>query len=240
MYEEIDQRREQARQRAQRILDVATDLLLRWGYKRVTIDEIAKHAGVGKGTVYLHWKTRDALFKTLLLRETVSILRDVLKRMEADPAEILLHRLMCAYLLILENYPLIKALLTRDIELLGKLAQGDANGPVQTRETIMMQEYFSLLRHHGLIRTGENPVEQFYAFNATTIGFFITDSFLPVEEQLPLPAKASALARTIRLAFEPETNPAPEVLQQAAPAVIQMFELLVQHHELLMQAQTEI
>jgi hypothetical protein len=170
----------------------------------------------------------------------VGILRDVLKRMYADPAETLLHRLMCAYLLVLEDYPLIKALLTRDIELLGKLAQSDVNGPVQTRETMMMQEYFSLLHQHKLIRTGENMDEQLYAFNATTLGFFLTDSFLPAEEQLPLPAKASALARTIRLAFEPETDPAPEVLQQVAPAVIQLFEQLCEHHELRMLAQTEI
>lgn len=233
MDEEIGQRRE----RAQRILDVATDLLLRWGYKRVTIDEIAKHAGVGKGTVYLHWKTRDRLFETLMLRETVGILRDVLKRMQADPAEILLHRLTCAYLLVLEDYPLIKALLTRDIELLGKLAQID---PVQARETMMMKEYFSLLHQHGLIRAGGDPVEQLYAFNATMLGFFLTDSLLPAEEQLPLPAKARALARTIHLAFEPETDPTPEVLQQTAPAVIQLFEQLCEHHELVMLAQTEV
>lgn len=245
MDEEIGQTREQIeqarqRERARRILDVAEDLLLRWGYKRVTIDDIAKHAGVGKGTVYLHWKTRDALFETLLLRETVNILRDVLKRMYADPAEILLHRLMCAYLLILEDHPLIKALLTRDIELLGKLAQSDANSPVQARETMVMKEYFSLLHQHKLIRAGENPVEQAYAFNAATLGFFLTDSFLPAEEQLPLPAKANALARMIHLAFEPEDDPSPEVLQQVAPAVIQLFEQLCEHHELRMLAQTEI
>jgi hypothetical protein len=169
----------------------------------------------------------------------VGILRDVLKRMHADPAEILLHRLTCAYLLILENYPLIKALLTRDIELLGKLAQNDANGPIQTRESMMMREYFALLHQHELIRPGENLAEQLYAFNAATLGFFLTDSFLPAEEQLPLPAKARALARMIHLAFEPETDPSPEVLQQVAPSVIHLFELLCEHHELRMLAQTE-
>jgi len=245
MDEEIGQTRgltEQAKQRerARRILDVAADLLLRWGYKRVTIDDIAKYAGVGKGTVYLHWKTRDALFETLLLRETVRILRAVLKRMYADPAEILLHRLICAYLLVLEDYPLIKALLTRDIELLGKLAQSGANGPVQAHETMMMKEYFSLLHQHGLIRKEEDLAGQLYALNAATLGFFLTDSFLPTEEQLPLSAKASALARTIHLAFEPEADPSQEVLQQVAPAVIQLFEQLCEHHELRMLAQTEI
>jgi hypothetical protein len=103
-----------------------------------------------------------------------------------------------------------------------------------------MKEYFSLLHQHKLIRAGENLVEQLYAFNAATLGFFLTDSFLPTEEQLPLPAKANALARMIHLAFEPEDDPSPEVLQQVAPAVIQLFEQLCEHHELRMLAQTEI
>ena len=42
-------------ERAGRILDAAAELLLRWGYKRVSIEEIARHAGIGKGTVYLHF-----------------------------------------------------------------------------------------------------------------------------------------------------------------------------------------
>ena len=49
--------------RAERILDAALELLQRWGYRKTTIEDIAKQAGVAKGTVYLHWKTRDALFE---------------------------------------------------------------------------------------------------------------------------------------------------------------------------------
>jgi len=41
-----------------RILDATADLVLRWGTKRVTIEEVAKRAGVGKGTVYLHFESR--------------------------------------------------------------------------------------------------------------------------------------------------------------------------------------
>ena len=52
----------------ERVLDSAAELLLRWGYQRVTIDEIARHAGIGKGTVYLHFPTKEALFLTMLLR----------------------------------------------------------------------------------------------------------------------------------------------------------------------------
>jgi AcrR family transcriptional regulator len=40
--------------RADRILDAAGDLLLRLGYRKVTIEDVAQRAGIGKGTVYLH------------------------------------------------------------------------------------------------------------------------------------------------------------------------------------------
>ena len=53
-------------ERADRILDAAAELILRWGYKKTTIDDIAKQSRVAKGTIYLHWKTREDLFMALL------------------------------------------------------------------------------------------------------------------------------------------------------------------------------
>ncbi len=52
--------RPKRQERAERILDAAAALIQRWGYNKTTIDDIAKQAGVAKGTIYLHWKTRDA------------------------------------------------------------------------------------------------------------------------------------------------------------------------------------
>ena len=37
--------------------DAAADSLLRWGYPRVTVDDVAARAGVGTGTLHLHWRT---------------------------------------------------------------------------------------------------------------------------------------------------------------------------------------
>src|SRR6266508_6776089 len=62
--------------RAARILDVAAELLLRHGYRRVTIDDVARGADVGKGTVYLHWKTRDDLFQAVFEREVLQALEE--------------------------------------------------------------------------------------------------------------------------------------------------------------------
>ena len=43
----------------QKILDAAEDRLWRYGFKKTTIDEIAGDAGVGKGTVYLHFDSKE-------------------------------------------------------------------------------------------------------------------------------------------------------------------------------------
>ena len=45
----------------------ARQRFLHYGFKKTTIDEIAQDAGVGKGTVYLHFAGKDALLLTLIL-----------------------------------------------------------------------------------------------------------------------------------------------------------------------------
>jgi AcrR family transcriptional regulator len=41
------------------ILDAAERLLARYGYKKTTIDDLAREAGIGKGTVYLHFPSKE-------------------------------------------------------------------------------------------------------------------------------------------------------------------------------------
>ncbi|MGH7741931.1 MAG: TetR/AcrR family transcriptional regulator [Candidatus Eiseniibacteriota bacterium] len=42
-----------------RILDAADRLLARHGFRRMTIEAVAKEAGVGKGSVYLHFTSKE-------------------------------------------------------------------------------------------------------------------------------------------------------------------------------------
>ncbi len=51
-----------AQRRRERILDVATELFLQHGYKRTTVDDIAVAAGISKGSVYLHFESKEAVF----------------------------------------------------------------------------------------------------------------------------------------------------------------------------------
>jgi len=44
-----------------RILDAADRLLARYGYRKMTVDDIAQEAGIGKGTVYLSFPAKEEI-----------------------------------------------------------------------------------------------------------------------------------------------------------------------------------
>ena len=43
------------------ILDATDRLLARHGYKKMTIDDLAKEVGIGKGSVYLHFSSKEEI-----------------------------------------------------------------------------------------------------------------------------------------------------------------------------------
>lgn len=55
--------RDSVRQRTNRdaILDATDRLLSRSGYKKMTIDDLAKEVGIGKGSVYLHFESKEEI-----------------------------------------------------------------------------------------------------------------------------------------------------------------------------------
>lgn len=49
-----------------RILDAARDLFGRYGLKKTSIEEIARLAGLGKGTVYLYFRSKEEIFAAVV------------------------------------------------------------------------------------------------------------------------------------------------------------------------------
>jgi len=64
------------------ILDAAAELLRQVGYKRMTIEDLAKHAGLGKGTVYLYFESKQEVALSFIDRQNARLqarLREVLR-----------------------------------------------------------------------------------------------------------------------------------------------------------------
>jgi AcrR family transcriptional regulator len=46
------------------ILDATDRLLSRYGYKKMTIDDLAREVGIGKGSIYLHFSSKEEIALT--------------------------------------------------------------------------------------------------------------------------------------------------------------------------------
>jgi AcrR family transcriptional regulator len=57
-----------------KILDAAMQVLIDFGFKKATMELVAKAAGVAHTTVYRRWPTRDELLRTAVLRELNTVM----------------------------------------------------------------------------------------------------------------------------------------------------------------------
>ena len=166
-------------QRANRILDAAAALILRWGYNKTTIDDIARQAGVAKGTIYLHWKTREDLFAALMKREKVELAADVRQRLAADPAGATLRGLLKHSALAVMQRPLMKAVLLRDLDVIGKLVHSESTSVAYIERLAGFTSYLEVLRAHDLVRTDLSLSAQVYMLSAIFMGFFLAAPLVP-------------------------------------------------------------
>jgi AcrR family transcriptional regulator len=216
--------------RVERVLDSAAELLVRWGYQRVTIDEVARHAGIGKGTVYLHFRTKEALFLTVLLRTHRRVAERMVQLMEADPASVLPAAMMRESYLELAADPVLRALYLGDAEVLGRLAHEAATtlGELTERRSEAFREHLRLLQAAGCLR-GDLPVDALrYTLTAIVMGFYTVDGM-----QLPGPdpevtEKAALLEQAIAAALQVPDPPGAE-LERLAPAIAQLYRPLIEH-----------
>ncbi len=92
------------------ILQSAWGLIRHYGYNKTTIDDIARRAGVGKGTVYLYFKSKDEIMLSLtdLTNQRITSELESIAAKDAPPEErlreCLLHRILTLYDLV-HKYP---------------------------------------------------------------------------------------------------------------------------------------
>ena len=94
------------------ILVEAAKAFTRFGFKKTSVDDIAKRAGVAKGTVYLAAESKEDLFYQVLHREVRTWVAECARGIDPRvPADQLLVRLLGAAVTALDEHPLVRDLL---------------------------------------------------------------------------------------------------------------------------------
>jgi AcrR family transcriptional regulator len=210
------------RVRAWRILDAAGELLLRWGYKRVTIDDVADQAGIGKGTVYLHYRTREELFLSVILREQTSATAELIEAVRRNPRDALPHKLIRLKYVTVMRRPILSAVMAADPEILGRLVDEIRGSDVGKLLGLVSAEYFQLMIEHSLMRPGLTAAELVYGIGAVTLGFFTGGAYLEAFGGRPeLERIADFLETAIERTFVLPASD--ETLRAIAPAVVELY-----------------
>ncbi|MFI6096446.1 TetR/AcrR family transcriptional regulator [Lentzea sp. NPDC051213] len=216
---------EQESARAARILAAARELILKRGFKAVTIAAIAERAHVGKGTVYLYWPTKEDLAVGLFSRDFLTAMEKWTELLGADPAVARPERMISLLVGSMNEHPFMQAIQTGDQDLLGVLAQHP-----RTRELLDMAGPGALVtvalpvwRRHGLARTDWTQQDQEYALRALILGFFTLGNrpsvFVP---DLAIEDPAAVLVRAVTTLLGPFTATEADV-DATARAALQLL-----------------
>ena len=192
--------------REERLLDAATRLLVRWGYRKTTIDDVAREAGVGKGTIYLHWKDKNDLFRAAIWRERQRYSEELQRRIAADPEGGLLHRVTIHGMLAALSNPLMAAIFRGKSDIF--------NGFLGASDTDFLNQlvgdsdaYFDQLQHAGLIRADIPASIITYLLTALKVGIINSPDIFGQEHLPSMERLTEALSDLIRRWLEPEELP---------------------------------
>ena len=92
--------------KSQTILDAADRLFARFGYRRTAMDDVAAEAGVAKGTLYLYFDSKTALFRAIQARNVAlaESLCDAAEARGGTLAELVFGQLDAWYGMTLDRY----------------------------------------------------------------------------------------------------------------------------------------
>ena len=160
--------------RAAKVLAAAEELVVKQGFKGVTMSAVAQRAHVGKGTPYLYWNTKEDLFLEIIARSLADVLRDLAARVRAEPALAVAERLCVALAKAWLERPLVRALQVTDADVLGALLDDPRAHAIATESgpSAILRHLIPLWREHGTVRTDWSAEEQAAALELLLIGYF--------------------------------------------------------------------
>lgn len=164
--------------RAEQILDAAERLIVKQGFKGVTMATVAARAHVGKGTAYLYWRTKEDLFLELVAREMSGLQADLARQVRDHPSLARPEELCPALLSAAIARPLVRAVQTSDDDVLGGLL----NDP-RTRDLLaahgaeaMLSQLLPVWRSAGLARTDWSVEDQVASVGLLAMGWFTVEA----------------------------------------------------------------
>jgi TetR/AcrR family acrAB operon transcriptional repressor len=181
-------------------------LLLRFGYDKTTVSDIAAEAHVSKGAVYLHYASKEALVEALVMREAGKVQADIMQRMDADPEGGRIHSIFRHALVAAAANPLMRAFYGQRKSVYGSLLHTliPRVGAEVNRGSAL--DFIKQFQSAGLLRADVDPPVLAHFFAVIRYGLLTIDDLIPESESPSLEAFGELLADIFKRALEPTTG----------------------------------
>jgi AcrR family transcriptional regulator len=166
-------------EREKRILIAAAKLIEHYGFDKTTMDEIAQEAGVSKGAIYLHFKSKDDLFEALILSESDTLLERYYALLDADPQGTTLFNIYRYGLVVLDESPLLKAISTSDRRVLGDYIHRVRDTPAYANAIFASVDFVRHFQEAGLLRDDLDADQVAFLLMALRYGVLMLDKLSP-------------------------------------------------------------
>lgn len=140
------------------ILDAASDLIIKQGYDKTSVAEIAKEAGIGKGSIYLSFESKEQLLESMFMREIYRHNMKWFDLVEKDPKGGLLSGMYINQLKALVTSKLMVAIFRKDDNIFGSYLKKKNNFFKQNSSSTIGKEFVSMMQEVNCIRKDVDPI----------------------------------------------------------------------------------
>ena len=223
-------------ERQQQILDAAAAVIIRLGYDKATMSDIAEDAGVSRRTVYLYFNGKEELFEALLCREYMRYSQTWLEQIDADPHGGTIGGFYRAIFHSVNRHPLIAAMLRRDRRVVGNYLRKRDNLFARMEAGVNTAGFFEALQAAGAIRQDIDASVILHIVEMLSYGQLTIGDFKPADQFPPYDAVMAALADIMDRALRPEDGGNSEagkaIVRQITDAARAQMELLKQGQDM--------
>ncbi len=188
-----------------RIQQAMIRLVLRQGYDKTTMEDIAREAGVARSTIYTKWKTGEELFASVLRAEALQLAQTWYALVEVDPEGGSFTGIYRNGLLAIQGNAFARALYTQDRRVLGSFVNQPQVAELMSDRLLWFVRLLEKLQAAGLVRPELDARTTALVAITFRQGVLTLDPDAPAQYQVSYGQIIDAFVRMFRQFVEPET-----------------------------------
>lgn len=188
------------------ILSAAASVIIRFGFNKTNIGDIAAEAGLSRRTIYLYFKGKEDLLESLLYREWMQYAQTWIEYVESDQRGGTLGGFFRATMRAVQSHPLIASVMRKDYHVLGNYLRKTANLFSMLQSGTISVDFIRALQMAGAVRQDLDPAVAAHIIEVIGYGQLTIRDFKPPDQFPPYEAVMETLADMMDRLLTPENG----------------------------------